>query len=87
MFCAHGELGRKAHAELEHRDDAAPHGDAARRRMQDAREDLEERALAGAVAADDAEHLARRDVEAHIVERRQESACRPRSGVSALRRD
>ena len=37
--------------------------DAALGRLGDAREDLQERALAGAVAADDAEHLALPDLE------------------------
>ena len=38
-------------------------------RLGDAREDLEQRRLAGAVAPDDAEHLAALDLEADVLER------------------
>ncbi len=49
----------EAGADLEQAPDPAPEVDAARRRGGDARQDLQQRALAGAVAADHAEHLAR----------------------------
>jgi hypothetical protein len=44
------------------------HFDVAAVDLVDARQALEQRALAGAVAADDAEELARRDLEAHVFE-------------------
>src|SRR5205814_10058359 len=40
-----------------------------RRRLHDPREDLQERALAGPVAADDPDHLARLHLEAHLPQR------------------
>ena len=54
-----GQLGVEARADLEQRADAPVDLGAAVRRLGDPREHLEQRALAGAVAADDAEHLAR----------------------------
>ena len=57
---APGQVGVEARADLEQRSGAAPHACLARRRVGDAREDLQERGLAGAVAADDPEHLAAR---------------------------
>ena len=59
----------EAGADLEQRADAAARVHAAPRRVGDAREDLEQRALAGAVRADEAEDLARPDVERDVVER------------------
>ena len=48
-------------------------GDRAGVRRMDAREDLHERRLAGAVVADDGDDLARRDVEVDVRERRDRS--------------
>ena len=59
----------KTGADLEQARDAAAQHDAALRRLGDAAEDLEQRALAGTVAADDADDLAPLDLEAHILER------------------
>ena len=55
---AAGELRVEARSDLEQAADAAANLDAARGRRGDAREDLEQRRLAGAVSPDDAEHLA-----------------------------
>ena len=55
---AAGQFRVEAGADFEQARDAAPQLDAAARRLGDAAQDLEQRALAGAVAADDAEHLA-----------------------------
>ena len=59
----------EARAHLEQAADAAVDLDPAVGRLGDAREDLEQRALAGAVAADDADHLPGLDVEAHVAQR------------------
>ena len=66
---ASGELGMKASADLEQAGDAALDGDAPLARLGDARQDLQERRLAGAIAPDDAEHLAALDLEAHVLQR------------------
>ena len=55
---AAGQFGMKAGADFQQARDAAAQGDAPGGRLGDAAEDLEQRALAGAVAADDAEDLA-----------------------------
>ena len=66
---AAGDLGMKAGAELDQRRDAAVDRDRARRRPADAGDQLQHRALAGAVATDDAERLAGGDVERHALQR------------------
>src|SRR5262249_37720429 len=63
-----GELGMKAGADLEQRANAAPQFDLAGGRRGDARQELEEGTLSGAVAADDADNLARIDVEADVAQ-------------------
>ncbi len=64
-----GEFGIESRAELEDRGDAATHGDASRRRPQRARDQLQQRRLAGAVAAQDADRLARLDRERDVAQR------------------
>ena len=59
---------------------SAPSG----RRLGDARQDLEQRALAGAVAADDADDLALLDLERHVLQRPEASGPAGR-GVRAAR--
>ena len=66
---ASGELGMKASADLEQAGDAARDRDAPFARLGDARQDLQERRLAGAIAPDDAEHLAALNLEAHVLQR------------------
>ena len=66
---AAGQLGMKSGADLEQRADAAEQFALACRRPRDARQDLQQRALAGAVAADDADHFAAADLEIDAVER------------------
>src|SRR5688500_18335808 len=63
-----GRLVVESRAELEQRDDAAAAADAAAGRRDDPGDDLEQRALAGAVRADDAEDRAALDVERHIAQ-------------------
>ena len=63
---AAGQLGVEAGADLEQAADAAADVDAPLRRLGDPREDLQQRALAGPVAADDADHLAFADLEGGI---------------------
>ena len=60
---ARGELGVEADAELDERRDPPGHPDPARVGAVDAGEDLQQRALARAVAPDDPEELALVDVE------------------------
>ena len=78
---AAGQLRMEAGADLEQRADAAVDLDAPRRRLGDARQDLQQRALAGAVAADDADDLAAPDLERHVA-----AAPRCVSDSSAARR-
>ena len=68
VFAA-GQFGVKAGADLEQAGDAAAQHDPPLGRLGDAAQDLEQRALAGAVAADDAQDLALLDLEADILER------------------
>ena len=63
------QLGVKAGADLEQRAHAAVHLGAALGRLGDARQDLQQRALARAVAADDAQHLALVQLERHVAQR------------------
>jgi len=58
----------EAGADLQEGTDPAPHDDLALGRVGNAGEDLEEGALAGAVPADDAEHLTALDLEVDILE-------------------
>ena len=62
-------LGMEAGAQLEQRADAPLHVDAAARRRDHAGDDLEQRRLAGAVLADDAQRFAGGEVEAHVRKR------------------
>src|SRR5690606_33931920 len=62
------ELGVEPRADLQERPDAAVELDAPASRGGAAREDLEERRLAGAVAPDDPERLAVRHLERDVVE-------------------
>ena len=64
---AAGQLGVEAGADLQQAADAAAELDLAGRRLGDPREDLQQRALAGAVAADDADDLARLDLEVDVL--------------------
>src|SRR5229473_8357949 len=66
---AAGEVGVKAGADLQKRRQAAVKLGRAGARAHDARENLEQRALARAIAADDADDLAVRNLERDIVER------------------
>src|SRR3954453_1581571 len=52
------EFGMKAAADLEQRSDASVDRRASARRRRDPREDLQERALAGAIPPDHADHIA-----------------------------
>ena len=63
------EVGVEARAELEQRADPPADGDAAARRLDDPGDDAQQGRLAGAVAADEAHGLARRDRERHITQR------------------
>src|SRR5690606_2430786 len=66
---APAELGVEARAELEQRSDAAFDVDFAVRRLRDPGEELEQRALARAVLADDADGAALRDVQVDVAQR------------------
>ena len=66
---ATGQFGVKAGADLEQAADAAAQPHPPLGRLGDAAEDLEQRALAGSVAADDADDLALLDLEADILQR------------------
>ena len=63
------QLGMKAGADLEQACDAALDRHLALGRLGDARQNLQKRGLAGAIAADDADHLAALDLKAHVLER------------------
>src|SRR5262249_5513463 len=65
---AAGELGVEAGADLEQARHTAFDRDATLGRFGDARQDLEQCRFAGAVAADDAHHLAALHLEAHVLE-------------------
>ena len=66
---ASGDLRVEAGAELDERRHASVDAHGARRRLADAGNQFQHRALARAVAADDSERLARRHVERHALER------------------
>ncbi len=66
---AAGELGMKAGADFEQAADAPADDGAAFGRLGDAGEDFQERALARAVAADDADDFAALDLEGDVAER------------------
>src|SRR6266851_4704163 len=59
---AAGQIGMKPSADLEQACDTAAKRDLARGLLRDARQNIEQRRLAGAVATDDAEDLARLDI-------------------------
>ena len=63
------QLRMKPGPDLEKARDTSPEQGTSPRRLRDAAEDFQKRALAGAVSADDAEHLALLDLEAHIPQR------------------
>src|SRR5262249_35103932 len=63
------EVGMEACAELEERADSTAHRNAARGRLDDRRDDAEQRALARAVAADEGERAPGRDRERDIAQR------------------
>ena len=67
-----GVLRMEARAQLEQRADAAVDLHRAARRRDHARDDLQQRRLARAVLADDAERLAALQREAHVVERAED---------------
>ncbi len=60
---APGEIGMEARADLQQAADAADQFDAPFGGLGDLREDFEQRAFAGAVAADDADHFSLLDIE------------------------
>ena len=66
---AAGQLAVEAGADLEQRADAAVDPGRARGRLDDARQQLQKRALAGAVQADDADVLAAADLERRVPQR------------------
>src|SRR5581483_6410318 len=66
---APAQLRVEAGSDLEQRADAAVDPSAAGRRLGDAREDLQQRALAGTVPADDPDDLAGPDVEREVAQR------------------
>jgi hypothetical protein len=61
-----GELAVEARPDLEQRADAAVERGAAVGRLRDARENLQERALAGSVPTDEGDRLALLDLERHV---------------------
>src|SRR5262249_45445773 len=63
-----GQLGVEAGADFEEAANPAVDHSPSLGRLGDARKDFEERALAGAVAADDADHLAAFDLEGDVLE-------------------
>src|SRR5438067_694 len=63
---AGGQLGVESHAELDERREAAADVDPPRVGLVDARDALEQRALAASVATHDPEELALRDLERHV---------------------
>src|SRR5208337_257606 len=65
---AAGELGMEPGADFQQAGNTAMDVDLAGRRPGDPREDLQQCALAGSVAADDADHLARTDVKIHVLD-------------------
>ena len=65
---AAGELGMEAGADLQQAGNTPMDVDLAGRGPGDPREDLQQCALAGSVAADDADHLARTDVKIHVLD-------------------
>jgi hypothetical protein len=64
-----GELGIEAGAQFQQRGDAAVDDDRSGRGLEDAADQLQQGALAGAVAADDADRFAAPDVEGDILQR------------------
>ncbi len=71
---AAGQLGMKAGADFEQAADASANLREAGRRARDARKHLQQRRLAGAVAADQADDFALRDVKADVAQRPQKIA-------------
>ena len=74
---AAGQLGVKAGADFEQARDPAPDRDAALARLGDARQNFEQGRFAGAVAADDAEHLAAPDLETTSLSAQNSSTSSP----------
>src|SRR5271157_6511863 len=65
---AAGELGMEPGADFQQAGNTPANLDLAGRRPGDPRQDLQQCALAGSVAADDADHLARTDVKIHVLD-------------------
>jgi hypothetical protein len=65
---AAGEIGVETHAQFQQRRHAALDRHASRGRLRGAGNELEQRALAGAVDADDAHRFARRELEADVLQ-------------------
>src|SRR5262249_31998476 len=78
---AAGELGMKSCAELDERHDAAGDAHAPAGRPRDARDQLQQRRLAGAVRSDDAEAGTLGDVEADIFQREDRRRGPPADGA------
>src|SRR6185436_17128358 len=78
---ATGQLWMKARAELDQRDDVSADADGAARRPRDPRDQLEQRRLARAVSADDAETGADRHIQRDVAQRPDR-----RADLSARRR-
>ena len=71
MFSMSGELGIEPGAELDHRRHRSADHDPPARRRKNPSQHLHQRALAGTVRSDHAEHLARMDLERHPLQRIQ----------------
>jgi hypothetical protein len=84
---AAGELGVEAGADLEQRADGAADPSLARGRDGDAREDLEQRRLARAVVADDADRLPPVDPERHVAKGPELLAVAHEPGTPSLAED
>ena len=78
------QLGVKARADLEQGADAAADLRAAGGRRHDPRQDLEQRALARAVHADDADVLAAADIERRVLQRPERPLRRPLAAARPL---
>src|SRR6202012_4874343 len=79
-----GQLGMKSRAHFEQRREAPTHSDFAGRRLGNLAENLQQRRLARPVAADDAEAVALRDIEIHVLKRPE--LLRRRSALAAKER-
>src|SRR5262249_34050032 len=82
---ARREIGIEAGAELEQRHHASDANDAAGRRHDHSRENLEERRLAGAVGTDDAKNGARLDAKGNVAQGPEVAAARFRLAAAERR--